>query len=390
MVCKFAQEIMANPKTATALVQALRKIKFEFPVDYGARKRCGVDFIKVEVPRNAKTKANRKKNKGKGIGKSSNKAQGTPGREGAQFLTVGESGDIVGATWDGSPPNHEAYQNNQRILQARLMQKQKLQNMSKRRKEDADKQAEKKADNYVAKVAKETKDDDDRADGDDQDQDQDVLELDLSKIDTEIFYANTKDTAVNNNNKKPEQSKVDKGPSGQKRERGEKRGRKREKDKETDKDEEKAEGTGRKEKRGLREKEKDNNEPRKIPVQKWIQFFPTKGTPNATIAAEENRARQLNVHGLPSEFLECSPGGSQEKALNQLLTKLGKAKIGDRGIDIEQGHIVGARSVRQTSSSNKSPIMRVTVDSQATKDRIIKAANITGRWGTAGGSHRLL
>ena len=29
--------------------------------------------------------------------------------------------------------------------------------------------------------------------------------------------------------------------------------------------------------------------------------------------------------------------------------------------------------------------MRVTVDSQATKDRIIKVANITGRWGTAGG-----
>ena len=123
VVCKFAQEIMANPKTATALVQALRKIKFEFPVDYGARKRCGVDFIKVEVPRNAKTKANRKKNKGKGIGKSSNKAQGTPGREGAQFLTVGESGDIVGATWDGSPPDHEAYQNNQRVLQTRLLQK---------------------------------------------------------------------------------------------------------------------------------------------------------------------------------------------------------------------------------------------------------------------------
>ena len=57
-------------------------------------------------------------------------------------------------------------------------------------------------------------------------------------------------------------------------------------------------------------------------------FFLTPGTKKANIAAEENHARQLNVHGLPSEFLECQAGGVQDNALYQLFMKLGKDKIG--------------------------------------------------------------
>ena len=79
-------------------------------------------------------------------------------------------------------------------------------------------------------------------------------------------------------------------------------------------------------------------------------FFLTPGTKKANIAAEENHARQLNVHGLPSEFLECQAGGVQDNALYQLFMKLGKDKIGRHGIDIEPHHIVGACPVKQTAN----------------------------------------
>ena len=306
-----------------------------------------LDFIKVEVPRIAKIRKNRKKNKGKGVGKSSNKAQKTPGQEGAQFLTVCESGDIVGATWSSSPPTHEAYLNNQKVLQARTLKKGKLQNSSNSTKAGAMPGHESAQDPTVGESG-------------DIAQDQEVLELGISKKDTDILYVDSRD----NNNKKPEQSKA--GPSGQ---RGRvERGRKREKGK----DSSKAEG-------------KPERRRRSSPEQKWIKFFHEKGTPDAKIAARENSAHQLLVHGLPREFLESTTGGPQEKALNQLLMKLGKTAIGDRGITIEQEHIIGAHPMESLSSSDKSPITRLTVDSRETKDKIRKAAEITGRWGTAGG-----
>ena len=50
----------------------------------GVTKKCGEDFIKVEVPRTAKVRKLRIKDKGKGVGKKSNKARGTPGHDSAQ------------------------------------------------------------------------------------------------------------------------------------------------------------------------------------------------------------------------------------------------------------------------------------------------------------------
>ncbi len=57
--------------TAKALVQALKKLGFEFPVVQGVTKNCGVDFIKVEVPKAAREKKLKTKDKGKGNGKKS-------------------------------------------------------------------------------------------------------------------------------------------------------------------------------------------------------------------------------------------------------------------------------------------------------------------------------
>ena len=68
------------------------------------------------------------------------------------------------------------------------------------------------------------------------------------------------------------------------------------------------------------------------PKQGWIKFFHEKGTPDAKIAEQENSAHQLLVHGLPGEFLESTTGGPQERALNKLLTNLGKEAIGDRAL----------------------------------------------------------
>ena len=82
------------------------------------------------------------------------------------------------------------------------------------------------------------------------------------------------------------------------------------------------------------------------------------------------------VHGLPSEFLAGTPGGPQENALNTLLKSL--------GIILEQVHIVGAHPIDPTSSNDKSPVTRLTVNSRETKDTIRKAAEATNRWGTAG------
>ena len=111
MAFQLAQVITANPDTATAMVQALQKSKFEIPMENGTTKRCGVDFLKIAVPNKAKIKRVRqKKEKGKGRGKKS------AGQENVQFLTKDESGKVVGAVWTDPPPIHEPYKKNQRAL----------------------------------------------------------------------------------------------------------------------------------------------------------------------------------------------------------------------------------------------------------------------------------
>ena len=123
----------------------------------------------------------------------------------------------------------------------------------------------------------------------------------------------------------------------------------------------------RREKEREREKESDNSgekpkrKSRNSPKQGWIKFFHDKGTPNAKIAEQENSAHQLLVHGLPGEFLDGTKGGLQERALNKLLTNLGKEEIGDRGITLQQEQIIGAHPIKPSSSSDKSPITRLTV-----------------------------
>jgi hypothetical protein len=109
-------------------------------------------------------------------------------------------------------------------------------------------------------------------------------------------------------------------------------------------------------------------------------FFPTPGKRKANTATEENHSRQINVHGLSSEFTECQAGGVQDNALYDLFWRLRKEKIGRHGIDIKPHHIVGARPANktsQTSSEDEAQPMRVTVDSSETKKRIIDAAMYT-------------
>ena len=75
------------------MIQALRKSKFAFPVGQGITKRCGDDFIKTEVSKTAKVRKLR--NKGKGVGKKSNIAWGTPGHDSAQVQEVDDTGDAA-------------------------------------------------------------------------------------------------------------------------------------------------------------------------------------------------------------------------------------------------------------------------------------------------------
>ena len=68
---EFFREFMENHKTGTALVQALKKTKFSFPVSRGVTKRCGEDFFAAEIPKEAKIR--KLKQKGKGVGKKSSR-----------------------------------------------------------------------------------------------------------------------------------------------------------------------------------------------------------------------------------------------------------------------------------------------------------------------------
>ena len=181
--------LVEDPKAATALVQALAKSKFEFHVGRGITKKCGEDYFNVEIPKEAKVKKHRGKEKG--IGKKS-----APGHNSAQ------------------------------------------------------------------------------------DQDPDILDLEITKEDNEILNETDKPTA---------------GPSNQAGEKKGDRGRKKEK-----------------EIVPVKTDGKPKRKRRSSPKHRWIKFFHAAGTPDAEKAKEDRRSHQLQVHGLPSEFLEPTPAGPQE------------------------------------------------------------------------------
>ena len=118
---------------------------------------------------------------------------------------------------------------------------------------------------------------------------------------------------------------------------------------------------------------------RSNPKKDWIRFFPPEGTTEADEALREINDCQLMVHGLPSEFPIGTPGGPQDDALNNLIKSL--------GIILKQAHIVGAYPAETKSSNDKSSVVRLTVNSKATKETIRKAAEVTHRWG--GGNHKV-
>ena len=124
-----------------------------------------------------------------------------------------------------------------------------------------------------------------------------------------------------------------------------------------------------------------NKKTTKSPDNRKTCFFPSPKSSNATITAAEDHKRQLNVHGLPSEFMGPTAGGVQDHALYQLFRKLRQEKIGELGIDIKQYRIIGARPVRRSLSNDQDPIMRVTLDSKDTKNRIVSAAMTANLWG---------
>ena len=71
------KQLVEDPDTTTALIQALAKSGFEFITAKGTKKTCGVDFLNVEIPRDAKVKKSRAKKKGTGkkSGSGHNSAQ---------------------------------------------------------------------------------------------------------------------------------------------------------------------------------------------------------------------------------------------------------------------------------------------------------------------------
>ena len=91
----FFKEVVEDPLTATALIQAIRKSKFAFPVGQGVTKKCGDDFIKAEVSKTAKVRRLKIRNKGKGVGKKSNKDRGTARHDSAQDQKAGEMRDAA-------------------------------------------------------------------------------------------------------------------------------------------------------------------------------------------------------------------------------------------------------------------------------------------------------
>ena len=115
---KLLREISANPDTAIALIQALKSIKFEIPMDNGTSRRCGVDFMNIETPKNARIKrikrTHRKREKYPGRGKGSS-GEG-PGQESAQTPTTNEPDKNPTATAKKDAKNQEVENADQDVL----------------------------------------------------------------------------------------------------------------------------------------------------------------------------------------------------------------------------------------------------------------------------------
>ena len=77
VVFNATQQLVEDPETATAFLQALAKSRFQFKTAKGIQKTCGEDFFNLEIPRDAKVKRFRAKNKGTG-------KKSTPGHISAQ------------------------------------------------------------------------------------------------------------------------------------------------------------------------------------------------------------------------------------------------------------------------------------------------------------------
>ena len=88
------------------------------------------------------------------------------------------------------------------------------------------------------------------------------------------------------------------------------------------------------------------------------------------------------MHGLPDGG---TSDNNQERALNKLITNLGREAIGDHGITLDQEYIIGAYHIEQSSNKDKPLITRLTVDTNETKEKIQKAAKYARRWGSVGG-----
>ena len=212
---KLIREISTNPDTATALIQALKSIEFEIPMDNSTSRRCGVDFMNIEIPKNARIKqikrTHRKKEKypRRGGGPS----REGPGQEIAQKTTTNEPGKNPTAT----------------------------------AKKDAKIQE---VENAVDSVT--------------------FAEQSGKEPESKESAGNG-----NNNNNSNITPKKDQTPS-------------------------------------------TNKKTTKSPDHRKTCFFPSPKSSNATIAAAEDHKRQLNVHGLPSEFMGPTAGGVQDHALYQL------------------------------------------------------------------------
>ena len=66
VVFNATQQLIEDPETTTAFLQALAKTKFQFKTAKGTLKTCGEDFLTLEIPREARVKRLKTKNKGTG------------------------------------------------------------------------------------------------------------------------------------------------------------------------------------------------------------------------------------------------------------------------------------------------------------------------------------
>ena len=66
VVFNSTQQLIEDTGTATALLQALAKFRFQFKTAEGITKTCGEDFLIIDIPKDAKVKSIRAKQKGTG------------------------------------------------------------------------------------------------------------------------------------------------------------------------------------------------------------------------------------------------------------------------------------------------------------------------------------